>query len=101
MGESEYFRWDDNKDRENRRKHGLPLLAAEALLRDPLHLDNPTRRAVAGELRRILVRQAQRRLLSCVYVWAGRKRHAISVRPASRKERRAYQANLDASRDRG
>jgi uncharacterized DUF497 family protein len=98
VGESENFTWDDNKDRENRRKHGLPLLAAEALLGDPLHLDNPTSRAVAGELRRI---QAQRRLLSCVYVWAGRKRHAISVRPASRKERRAYQANLDASRDRG
>jgi uncharacterized DUF497 family protein len=48
-----------------------------------------------------LVGQANRRVLSCVYAWGERKRHALSVRPASRKERRAYQANLDASRDRG
>ncbi|HJW79286.1 MAG: BrnT family toxin [Microvirga sp.] len=95
MGESAKFTWDDNKDRENRRKHGLPLVAAEALLLDP------TRWAVAGELRRILVGQANRRVLSCIYAWGERKRHALSVRPASRKERRAYQANLDASRDSG
>ena len=101
MGESAKFTWDDNKDRQNRRKHGLPLVAAEALLLDPLHLDSPTRWAAAGELRRILVGQANRRVLSCVYAWGERKRHALSVRPASRKERRAYQANLDASRDSG
>jgi uncharacterized DUF497 family protein len=30
MGESANFTWDDNKDRENRRRHGLPLVASEA-----------------------------------------------------------------------
>ena len=91
MGESAKFTWDDNKDRENRRKHGLPLVAAEALLLDPLHLDSPTRWAAAGELRRILVdKQTEGCYLAFTHGASGRDTRCRFARPAG-KERRAYQ----------
>jgi uncharacterized DUF497 family protein len=99
MGESDHFEWDDAKDRENQRKHRLPLRYAELILADPGHLELPTRLAVSGELRQMLIGKVAGTVLSCVFVWAGAKRRVMSVRPASRKERRAYQAEMDSGGD--
>lgn len=85
MGKGANFTWDDGKDRENRRKHGLPLRLSELVLFDPQHLDLPTRLAVGGELRRQLIGEVGEQVLTCTYVWEERRR-AISLRPASRKE---------------
>jgi uncharacterized DUF497 family protein len=83
--------WDPEKDAVNRRKHGLPLSLAEIALADPLGVTLPdahpdgdrwnTVAAVAGAT------------LFVVHTWPeddipGR---IISVRQATRSERKAYE----------
>ena len=93
--------WDPVKDAANRRKHGLPLKFARLILADPDRLVAPTHLAISGELRQLAVGKAGRFVLSCVFVREGARRRIISVRPASRKERRAYEAQADARGTRG
>lgn len=100
MGETSDLEWDDDKDAANRRKHGFPLRFADLILSDPLHLDTAVKVDEAGEQRRIMIGKAGPTMLFCVYVWRGKRRRLISLRTASRKERRAYQTQVDASRNR-
>lgn len=97
MGETDDFEWDDDKDEANQRKHGLPLRFAEIIVADPLHLDLTIGVDRAGEVRRMAIGRVGQAVLCCVYVWRRTKRRAISLRPASRKERRAYETEVDAS----
>jgi uncharacterized protein len=83
--------WDDDKDRVNREKHGLPLIAAAEIFADPDYVESITTRSHSTESRMIAVGQVSGRLLTCVYVWRGLMRRIISLRSASRKERRGYE----------
>jgi uncharacterized DUF497 family protein len=101
MDDTDDLEWDSAKDAANRRKHGLQLKFARLILADPNRLVAPTRLAVSGELRQLAVGTAGELVLSCVFVTDGAKRRIISVGPASRKERRAYEAQADSRRTRG
>ena len=90
MGEYRDFEWDDAKDRQNRDKHGLPLIAAAALFDDPGLVDGDLPRVQGNEQRRLAVGAIRDRLVTCIYVWRRGRRRIISLRSASRKERRAY-----------
>ena len=98
MGETANFRWNDQKDAYNQQKHGLPLRFVEAIFASN-YIGIPTRYAVSGELRHMLTGKVSGRVLTCGCVWDGAKRRVMSLRPASRRERRAYQAEVDAGRD--
>ena len=91
MGAFEGFEWDDEKDRINREKHDLPLIAASSLFDDPSYTEGPSNQPHIAEQRVIAIGSVRGRLLTCVYVWRGSVRRIISLRNASRKERRAYQ----------
>jgi uncharacterized DUF497 family protein len=90
VGQYGDFDWDDEKDRQNLKKHGLPLIAAAALFDDPDAIDGDSPRAHGNERRRIASGAVRGRLVTCVYVWRDGRRRIISVRSASRKERRVY-----------
>lgn len=100
MGRTDEFEWDDDKDRLNQSKHGIPLRFAVILFDDP-HLVEKAGKTIHGELRFIAIGTLGDRVLSCVYAYAqsGRRR-LISLRPASRAERRLYVSQMDQGRDR-
>ena len=99
MGEVDNFEWYDAKDISNERKHGIPLRYAVILFDDPYLCETRAAKAVS-EPRFAIVGSLSGRILSCVYTIRGSKRRLISLRPASRRERRVYQAEMDARRDR-
>jgi uncharacterized DUF497 family protein len=91
MGRFENCEWDDTKDTANLAKHGLPLIAAIPIFADPDWVERPSAQLRASESRFVAIGQVRGRLLACVYVWRGATRRIISLRTASRKERRVYQ----------
>jgi uncharacterized DUF497 family protein len=91
MGAYEDFEWDDDKDLINREKHGLRLIIAAAIFSDPYRFEITSQRSHATEHRIVAIGSVRERLLTSVYVWRGSIRRIISLRTASRKERRAYQ----------
>lgn len=90
MGETDDFEWDDPKDAINRGKHGLPLLLAALLFEDEERLETVSQASTEAETRLIATGRAAGRVLTCVFLWRGARRRVISLRLASRKERRAY-----------
>jgi uncharacterized DUF497 family protein len=49
MGQFHGFEWDDNKDRQNRAKHHLSLIAAATVFEDPIFIDFESLQASHGE----------------------------------------------------
>lgn len=86
------FEWDENKARQNIRKHGVSFeeastVFADTLARtiyDPLHSDEEDRFITLGESQR-------RRLLVVVFTDRGDRIRIISARVATRRERRDYE----------
>jgi hypothetical protein len=84
--------YDDQKDRQNRAKHGLPLaiggpVVAAARERGAVVED---RRRNYGEPRYIAYGKVHGRLLVCVFTPRGAGIRVISVRKANSRERHAY-----------
>ena len=81
--------WDEAKDAENRRKHGLSLADA-ARLDWARGLPRRDARYNYGEVRYILIAPLSGRLHVCVYVLRPKARRIISLRKANLRERRSY-----------
>lgn len=91
MGEDDDFEWDETKETLNAAKHGLSLkLAAELFISD-LWIEFEAKFSGNDASRIIAIGPVRGRLLTCVYTPRGRKRRVISLRSASRRERRAYE----------
>jgi hypothetical protein len=91
MGETDDFEWDDTKETLNNAKHGLSLkLAAELFISD-LWIEFEAKSSGSDAARMVAIGPVRGRLLSCVYTLRGRKRRVMSLRSASRRERRAYE----------
>jgi uncharacterized protein len=91
MGETDDFEWDDVKDAANREKHGLPLIIGRRLFDGRPRLDRASHKSGYEEPRFETIAYYQGTMLLCVWVWRGKRRRAISLRPAERKERDAYE----------
>ena len=91
MGETDDFEWDDTKEAINLNKHGMSLRLAAELFNSAAWIEVAAKNNRTDASRRIVIGPAFGRLLTCVYTWRGFKRRVISLRPASRRERRAYQ----------
>jgi uncharacterized protein len=91
MGETDDFEWVDAKDAINREKHGLPLVLGRRLFDGRPRLDRPSRKSTFEDFRFETIAYYQGTVLLCVWTWNGRRRRAISLRPAEKRERDAYE----------
>jgi uncharacterized DUF497 family protein len=83
---------DPVKDEDNRRKHGLPLEAAEFLFDGP-YIEEEDRRGNYGETRFVATGPVERldnRVCVAVYTWRQGVRRIISFRKANDREIRTY-----------
>jgi uncharacterized DUF497 family protein len=86
------FEWDDDKDKKNRRKHGVSFDEAKTVfgdplsstIHDPLHSDDEDRYVMLGE-------SIRGRLLVVVFTDRDERIRIISARVATRKERKDYE----------
>lgn len=88
------FEWDQWNVQKNEDKHGVSRLEAESAFYDPRHrLFADARHSSAREARYVLYgRSLEARVLMVGFTHRGRKVRVITARPASRKERRIYEA---------
>jgi uncharacterized DUF497 family protein len=88
------FEWDERKGARNAEERGLPFELAAAIFRGPV-LEWEDRREDYGERRFIVIGEVEGRYLACVYTPRRGRRRIISLRLASRGERRDYREAFD------
>lgn len=87
------FRWDSNKDRINRRKHGVSFDEATTIFGDPLAMTISDPDHSVGEERfATLGRTMAGRLVVVSYTDDGDTVRIISAREASSHERKRYES---------
>jgi len=88
------FDWDQWNVQKNESKHGVSRLEAESTFYDPQYrLFEDQRHSSRSEARYILYgRSLEARVLMVGFTRRGRKVRIITARPASRRERRIYDA---------
>jgi uncharacterized DUF497 family protein len=89
--------WDEAKEAENRRKHGVSLADAARL---DWHNGMPgeDKRRDYGEERRYVIAPLKGRLHVCVYTLRAGRTRIISLRKANLRERRKYAAFIASTR---
>lgn len=88
----EGFEWDENKARQNLAKHNVSFVEATTVFFDPLSVTINDPDHSVSEQRYILIGYSNRgRLLVVVHVDRGDNIRIISVRQATRYERRTYE----------
>jgi uncharacterized DUF497 family protein len=88
------FDWDQWNAQKNEEKHGVSRLEAESAFYDPhVRLFEDRRHSSRRETRYILYgRSLEARVLMVGFTHRGGRVRVITARPASRKERRVYEA---------
>jgi uncharacterized protein len=89
------FDWDETKAKSNLAKHGVSFDEAISVFDDPLFLtfSDPTH-SIQEQRFIIMGESARGRLLVVSYTDRQNTTRLISVRPATRKERKAYESEL-------
>jgi uncharacterized DUF497 family protein len=82
------YEWDETKNQINIDKHGIAFEIAQEILNDPHGYE--VSRVVGDEVRIKYVGKIDNVVLSVVYTIRGAKYRVISVRCASKTERRIY-----------
>ncbi|WP_375458030.1 BrnT family toxin [uncultured Enterovirga sp.] len=90
MGETDDFTWDDDKDALTFEQRALRLVMAAQMFDGRVRLERPSKNSMSDALRVESMAEVDGRVLFCVWTWRGERRRIISLRPASRSERRAY-----------
>jgi uncharacterized DUF497 family protein len=90
--------WDEAKDAENRRKHGLALANAARLDWTAGEIEQDLRRDY-GEPRWRVRAPLEGRLHVCVFTLRNGRRRIISLRKANLRERRRYADRTKTSAD--
>ncbi len=85
------FEWDENKNQKNFEKHGIAFDVAVEVFSDKDGYE--VNRIVDNEIRIKYVGSLDGIVLSVVYTKRGKKYRIISVRCASKTERRLYHEN--------
>jgi uncharacterized DUF497 family protein len=86
------YEWDLEKNRENQRKHGIGFESLSGFQWGTA-LIFPDTRFDYGEIRLQAIGMLDQRLVSFAFTKRGPRFRAISLRIASRKERRLYNAS--------
>jgi uncharacterized protein len=95
MDENERTSWDDAKREENLRKHLFDFVAVQEVFDGRFVLVRNDERRDYGEPRSNMLVRFRGVIVNVTFTPRGDKYHLISVRPASRKERRAYHAQAE------
>jgi hypothetical protein len=82
------FEWDENKRKYNLEKHAIDFIDAIAIFNDPDRIEFASIRN--RETRIQTIGMVHNVVLFLVYTLRGRKKRIISVRRASKNERKAY-----------
>lgn len=82
------FEWDENKRKYNLEKHGIDFIDTLAIFDDPDRIEFENIRQ--GETRVQTIGMVHDIVLFLVYTLRGRTKRIISVRRASKNERKAY-----------
>jgi uncharacterized DUF497 family protein len=85
--------WDSLKAAANFRKHGVRFADGEAVLQDPLAVTISDPQSEDEERFITVGADDQGRVLVVVYTWRGDNARLISVRQATARERRTYEAD--------
>ena len=86
------FEWDRKKDSANRRKHGVGFTEATTVFDDPLSITIPDPDHAGDEERFVIIGlSSQRNLVVVVHTIRGEQIRPISVRLATKHERRNYE----------
>jgi uncharacterized DUF497 family protein len=85
------FEWDEAKSERNRIERGLPFRLAVTLFKGTV-VERVDERRPYGEIRVRAVGVVDDLTLCCIYTDRGEMRRIISLRVASRRERRDYRA---------
>ncbi|MEH1778774.1 MAG: BrnT family toxin [Nostoc sp.] len=88
------FDWDEEKARSNLVKHNVSFDEATSVFDDPLFLTFADPEHSLQEQRFIMGESAKGRLLVVAYTDRAGITRLISARPATRKERKAYESDL-------
>jgi uncharacterized DUF497 family protein len=88
------FSFDPDKDKANRRKHGISLAKAELIEWDEALIRQDDRKDY-GEVRLVALAPIADRLYCCVYVERGVNKRIISLRKANQREFDHYAENID------
>ena len=86
------FEWDEEKDAQNRAKHGAGLGDA-ARLEWGKTQSFPDMRKDYGEVRQVATVPLEGRLNVCIFTMRSTTLHVISLRKANRMERRDYDSH--------
>jgi uncharacterized protein len=97
VGQTELISWDDAKREENIRKHLFDFVPVEEVFDGRFALVREDRRRDYGEPRFNMLVAYRGRIVNVTFTPRESKYHLISVRAASRKERRAYHARQQGS----
>jgi uncharacterized DUF497 family protein len=95
MGENERTSWDDAKREENIRKHLFDFVAVQEVFDGRFVLVRSDERRDYGEPRYNMLVRFRGVIVNVTFTPREDKYHLISVRPASRKERRAYHGQAE------
>lgn len=86
------FSWHEQKDQQNRKKHGIDFDEAKTVFGDPWSIAITDRRHSDSEARfSIIGHSVQGRLLVVVYTERASRIRLISCRKATKTERKAYE----------
>ena len=89
------FDWDEEKAKSNLAKHGISFDESTSVFDDPLFLTFADLEHALQEQRFLIMEESARgRLLVISYTDRKDITRLISVRPATRKERKAYESEL-------
>ncbi|PID77048.1 MAG: hypothetical protein CSB24_03460 [Deltaproteobacteria bacterium] len=84
------FEWDIDKNRKNKKRHGVDFEFASKVFIDPNLLSRIDDRVDYGETREIALAMYLGVILSVVYTWRGDRIRIISARKATKYEQRRY-----------
>jgi uncharacterized protein len=87
------FEWNPDKATANLRKHGVDFAEATTVFRDTLSSTIPDPdHSKPGEIRELTIGLSHRyRLIVVAYCKRGRNIRIVTARPATRRERKAYE----------
>ena len=84
------FEFDNNKSRENKKKHGIDVLEAQILWDDPERIEIPAK--TKDEPRSLLIGKRDGHHWSAVITFRNEKTRIISVRRSRKKEIAIYES---------
>jgi uncharacterized DUF497 family protein len=84
------FEFDSGKNEENKRKHGIDFIEAQALWKDPDLVEIPAK--TSDEPRSLVIGRIAGKYWSGIITYRGEKIRIISVRRARREEVEIYES---------